>query len=284
MNPKDSIQRFIFENANVRGEIVRLTDSFQTITTQHPYPPALRKTLGEALVVTCLLSAIIKMKGRLTVQFQGKHPLKLLLAQCNHQSELRGLVHWQGDLNEKEIEAALKKGTLAIMVSPDATTTTYQGIIAWQGHSFAQSVEIYFRDSEQLSTRLWLAVNDTSAAGILLQSLPHAPTTSALYDDAWEKIIHLTHTITPTELLSLDHDLILKRLYAQEEEVRIFSPTPIRFACTCSLERSENAIKMLGEKEAEEELKETQKIVVTCEFCNKEYIFDQAAVMRLFQN
>ena len=281
MNNKDIIQRFIFENTNVRGEIVRLTESYQTIMDQHQYPPTIRQTLGEMLVASSLLSATIKFKGRLTVQFQGKDPLKLMMAQCNHEFQLRGLAQWQGDLSHQDILAALKNGVLAIMISPDSTTTPYQGVVSWQGSSIAQSIEGYFKDSEQLPTRMWFAVNDKTAVGLLIQAMPQ--TKDQNLEDGWDHIIHLTETITPEELLSLDNHTILHRLYSQDE-VRVFEPTSIEFRCTCSRERSENAILMLGEQEAENELKDKQKIVVTCEFCNQEYSFDRVDVANIFKH
>lgn len=285
MNNNDSIQRFIFENADVRGELVHLTNSFQSIMDQHNYPPSIRKILGEVLVVVSLLSAIIKFKGRLTVQFQGKSPLKLLLGQCNNQFELRGLAQWDGDLSEEDIMLAVKTGTLAIMIFPDNSTKPYQGIVSWQGDSLAQSIEGYFKDSEQLPTRVWLAVNDTTATGLLLQPLPKEgarKTTPVPGDHDWEHIVYLTDTITPNELLFLDNQTLLHRLYSQEE-VRVFPPEPVVFRCTCSIARSENVIRMLGQEEAESELKEKQQIIVTCEFCNKEYAFDRVDVANIFK-
>lgn len=285
MNNKDIIQRFIFENANVRGEIVRLNESFQTIVKQHTYPDAIRKLLGEMLVTSGLLTAIIKTQGRLTVQFQGKEPLKLMLAQCSNDFKLRGLAQWQGDLSEEELLIALKKGTLAIIIDPETTTSRYQGLVSWQGDSLTESIEGYFRDSEQLPTRLWLAINDTDAVGFLLQTLPAEgakKTQPVIADNDWEHIVCLTETITSEELLTLDNYTLLHRLYSQEE-VRVFEPTPVVFGCTCSMQRGEHAIVMLGQAEAEEELKDKQLIVVTCEFCNSEYKFDHVDVARIFK-
>src|SRR4029079_3003032 len=115
MNDKDILQRFIFDSSPVRGEIVHLNDSYKSIMKQHNYPPMIQKILGEALVAASLLSAIIKFKGRLTVQFRGNGKLKLLLAQCNQQFQLRGLAQWSEDLKEDELWDAFNQGVLAIM-------------------------------------------------------------------------------------------------------------------------------------------------------------------------
>jgi len=281
MNDKDILQRFLFENAPVRGELVHLNESYQAIIQQHPYSPLIRQLLGEALAVACLLSAIIKVNGRLTVQFRGKGKLKLLLAQCDHQSNLRGIVQCEGELTQGELLEAQQQGVLAIMIDPDVPNAKrYQGIVAWHGASLTQAIEGYFMQSEQLPTRLWLAVNETSAAGLLLQVLPKEK--PELFRNDWEHLLLLTETLTPQELLQLDHATLLHRLYSQED-VRLFAQMPMMFCCTCSVQRSENAILVLGQEEAEQELKDKQKIVVTCEFCNKEYDFDRVDVMAIFK-
>jgi molecular chaperone Hsp33 len=279
---KDNLQRFLFENISVRGEFIRLNKSYQTIIDQHQYPPAINQLLGEALAVVNLLTAIIKFKGRLTVQFQGKGDLKLLLAQCNHEFQFRGVAQWKGNPSHEELLEALKQGTIAIIIDPETMTgqQRYQGIVSWQGHSLAQSIEGYFRDSEQLPTRIWLAVNKTDAVGFLLQIMPKNDSTETDNAD-WEHVMHLADTLTSEELLEHDNTTLLHRLYHQEE-IRIFEPVPVEFRCTCSVERSENAMLLLGYEEVKEELLNKQQIVVTCEFCNKEYAFSRADIERIF--
>jgi len=284
MNDNDFIQRFIIENAHVRGEIVHLTQSYQTIVQQQPYSEAIKVLLGESLVAASLMSAIIKFKGRLTLQFQGREPLKLLLAQCTDEFKVRGLV--QGNLNstKEEFQTAFGEGTLAIIIAQDNRSARYQGIVTWQDN-LAKSVEGYFKNSEQIPTCLWIAVNETTACGLLLQALPHETTLKSQpiqTNSDWEHIIHLTETLTPEELMQLDPLTLLHRLYSQEQ-VRVFTPHEVEFGCTCSLARSENAIQMLGKEEADAELNEKQAIVVTCEFCGKEYRFDRIDVESLFK-
>lgn len=285
MDQQDLLKRFIFEKMSIRGELVHLTDSFQTILEQHSYPPAIRRLLGEALVVAVLLSAIIKFKGRLTVQFQGKGQLKLLLVQCNNHFQLRGLAQWKGDLSYEDLMDAFQEGLLAIILDSELAKSRYQGVVAWRGNSFVESIEGYFRDSEQLATKLWLAVDETKAAGVLLQVVPSAKEMREIeketLDLQWEHIIHLTSTLSSAELLECDHEALLRKLYP-EEEIRVFPATPVIFRCTCSLKRSEEAILLLSKEEAEEELQDKQKIVVTCDFCNKEYHFNRADIEKLF--
>lgn len=282
MNNQDKLQRFIFENVAVRGELVHLHDSIQTIIHQHEYPLELQKLLGEALVIVSLLTASIKFKGRLTLQFQGKGKIRLLLVQSNQDLELRGLIQWDGKITEGELLQELKNGTLAIMMDPDDNIAgRYQGIVAFEGHSLAQSVEAYFKYSEQLQTRIWVAVTQNDAAGLLLQALPEEDFKTQ--EEDWQRLIYLTETVKPEELLTLKNETLLHRLFS-EEDIRLFNAIPVSFRCHCSLSRCENAILLLGRDEAEETLREKQQIVVTCEFCNKDYIFDRHDVEAIFKN
>jgi molecular chaperone Hsp33 len=286
MKNQDKLQRFLFENASVRGEVVHLRDTFQQIVLQHEYPSLIKRILGEALVLVSLLTGIIKFKGRLTLQFQNKSGLKLLLAQSNQDFDLRALAQWDGELDEDELLADLKKGILMIMMDPDSSTQRYQGIVAWKGNSLAESIEGYFQDSEQLMTRIWLAIDETHAAGMLLQVMPPQESEGQDLDATkleldWEHLVHLTNTITSKELLELETETLLHRLFV-EEDIRMFEPFDVKFKCTCSAKRGENAILLLGEVEAEEELNEKQAIVVKCDFCNKEYIFDRVDVANIF--
>lgn len=283
----DIIQRFLFENHEIRGQLVRLGESFQTIAKQHDYPPALKNLLGESLVLSVLLNAIIKLKGRLSVQFNGAEPLKLLMAQCNQDYQIRGLADWEGnDLDQEALLNALKKGTLGIIIRPDDTSRSYQGIVQFEGQSLAQSIEHYFKYSEQLPTRIWVSVDDNQAAGLLLQAMPSSGLKKAQpvpEDDVFQHVVHLAETITKEELLVLNNEVLLNRLF-REEEIRLFSPASVEFGCTCSLEKSKKAVLMLGQEEGEKELQAKQEIVVICEFCNTEYHFDRVDVAKLFKD
>jgi molecular chaperone Hsp33 len=281
MNNKDSLQKFLFEHAAVRGEVVHLQETIQTILQQHSYPKVIQELLSEALVIVSLLTATIKFKGRLTLQFQGVGKIKLLLVQANKDLQLRGLVQWDGTITSADILQELKNGTLAIIIDPDNNVAgRYQGIIAFEGNSLTQSIEAYFKYSEQLQTRLWVTVSENNAAGLLLQVLPEERREKQ--DEDWSRLIYLTETIKPDELLTLENPTLLYRLFS-EEDIRLFEPVPVSFKCTCSVQRGENAVLLLGREEAELELKDKQQIVVTCEFCNEEYLFDRISVDAIFK-
>lgn len=283
----DTLHRFLFDNAPVRGEFAQLHTTFKTITTQHPYPPALRRLLGEALVVAALLSAIIKFDGRLTVQFRGKGKLRLLLAQCDNNFNMRGLAKWDGDLSYEDLMESFNDGVLAIMLDSGVNTNRYQGVVAWQGNSFVESIENYFKMSEQLATKIWLKVTDDNAAGFLLQVVPGQDDAMTNLDpeaqSEWDRVIEATSAkLAQEEMTEIDPELFLPTLYP-DDAIRIFPEVGLRFNCACSRQRGEDAILILGREEAQAELDNKQVIVVTCDFCNQEYVFTREEVEALFE-
>lgn len=287
MSTTDSLERFIFDKLPIRGEFVHLQQSFQQILQQHPYPPAIQRLLGEALCTAALLSAVIKFHGRLTVQFRGKGKLKLLLAQCNNHFHLRGLAKWEGDFSYDDLMESFNAGILTITLDSRKNKQPYQGIISWQGNSLAESIEHYFRHSEQLETKIWLSVNETSAAGYLLQIIPEKENsfiqnTKDIINLEWNRIIETTSRLSNSDMLDSLYPDFLLRLYPRDE-IRLFPAKTVYFHCTCNRERGENAILLLGKEEAEAELNNNKSIVVTCDFCNTKYVFDRVDVGKIFE-
>lgn len=286
MAHSDTLQRFIFENLPVRGEIIHLEQSFQTIVEQHNYPLSVRQLLGEALAVAGLLSAILKFAGRLTVQFRGVGKLKMLLAQCDNQFRMRGLVQYEGIApTEAELTASFSEGVLAIMLDADASQQRYQGIVSFKGNSLAESIEGYFQDSEQLKTKICLSVNDKHALGCLLQLIPGKQETSTLETQIpeWQTVSTQLNATTLSDLLNMDNASFLHK-YFPSEDIRLFDAIPVHFHCGCTRASGENAILLLGKEEAEAELKKHQLITVTCDFCNREYHFDRDDVIAIFED
>ncbi len=271
----DRLRRFVFEGAPIRGEIVHLDATWQAVLERHPYPPRVRTLLGELLAATALLAATIKMDGALIVQAQGEGVL--LVAEARPGPQLRGLARWPGeDLPEGPLETVFgEAGRLVITI--DQGGERYQGIVALQGETLAACLEDYFRRSEQLPTRLWLAADETQAAGLLLQRIP-GPETDA---DAWPRVTQLAATVTAEELLELPAERLLHRLF-HEEDLRLFEGEPVAFRCSCSRARVAAMLKALGEAEVQAVLEAQGAVEVTCEFCNQRYTFDAVDVAGLF--
>jgi molecular chaperone Hsp33 len=281
----DKLQRFLIENTNVRGELVQLDHAWQTMQATASYPLALRKVLGEALAAVSLLATTLKFKGSLVLQINATEPVQLLVVQATSDNTVRGLARWQTEIADStEFTALFAEGRMTITIEPSDGGNRYQSIVALEGDSLAESLAGYFATSEQLQTRLWLAADDEKVTGLLLQRLPNNEQQPAEIDDEdWNRALALTETMTYNELLTLDTQTILQRLY-HEENLRLFTPENIAFQCQCSQEKIETMIISLGEKEARDIIAKQEKIAIDCEFCNHHYALDQIDIERLFND
>jgi molecular chaperone Hsp33 len=275
MSQQDVLRRFLFDELGVRGLWVSLSSSWQTAKRHQNCADALQLQLGQALSAVVLLSATIKFNGSMILQAQGDGPLKTLVAQATHDHKIRGLIRGSDVANLGSLQEMFGEGRLVLTIDSE-NAHPYQGIISLQGKNLAEALETYFIQSEQLNTRLWLFANETHAAGLLLQELPND-----INDKAdWERIAMLASTVTEQEMLELDCEELLHRLF-NEEKVRLFDGEAIKFDCSCSRPKIENALRMMGREELEDVLHERGHIEVNCEFCNKHYPFDRIDVEQL---
>lgn len=282
MKEPDTLQRFIFEHANIRGEIVHVEQTYQTIMGQRPYPPMVKNLLGEAIVSCLLLASSIKFEGSLNLQFQGDKRLPLLLVQCDHELNIRACAQFAEELETVDYATAFLAGKMMMSINQYNQTQAYQSMVPIQSTSMSENLMDYFAQSEQISTRVWLAVNETAAAGMLLQLMPGQD--SEQREEFWEYAVQLGQTVSEHELLTLDNKTLLYRLY-NETEVRIFDSRPTQFKCRCTPEKMKQVITVLGEEEANSILKEQGsqgRIEVRCDFCNEEYLFDAIDVAMIF--
>lgn len=280
---KDYVQRFIFEGKSIRGEIIRLEKSFNIITQQRDYPSFVLKFLGETLVSNVMLSTTLKYEGQTTMQMRQEGPLEMLVAKCNNQLHIRGLAKWNDNSSFEELKNTLNNGQLVITVQPDNQVDVYQSIVKISHQPVAQVMEHYFSQSEQLKTRIWLAVNHQYAVGLLIQQVAQTDNKEDENNAFWDEIVMLTNTITENELISLDDLTLLRRLY-HEYDLRMFETKPVEFRCTCNMTKMEGAILVMGQDEAYNILKQHKKLSVKCEYCNDEYTFSEAEVRAVFAN
>jgi molecular chaperone Hsp33 len=244
------------------------------------YPEAIRNTLGEAVAASLLLAATIKFDGMLSLQVQGEGPVHLLLAQCTSGLGVRGLARYREPGTEAgAVSAMFGAGNLTVTLENDDRTQRYQGIVPVSGERLAESLQVYFETSEQLPTRLWLHADARGASGMLLQRLPGEE--GADVADAWRRVQMLGETLTPAELSQLADAEILRRLF-NEDDLRLFDPAPVYFRCRCSRERVAGMLNALGEDETRSVLRERGNVEVSCDFCNKTYVFDAVDVEQLF--
>jgi len=268
----DSLHRFLFEHAPLRGEIVRLDNVWQSVIERHNYPIVLRDLMGELCAAAVLLAATLKLKGAMVLQIHGKGAVKLLVVECSGDLELRATAKWEGDLSHGTLQELVGDGRFVITLDPKDGNQAYQGIVALEGDSIAEILQNYMTRSEQLETRLWLAADGKRAAGMLLQKLPERE--ASRDEDAWGRATQLADTLKPAELLHLPAGELLHRLY-HEEDIRLFDAQPVVFRCTCSRENVAQMLRMLGRAEVDAILAERDNIEVHCEFCNERYVFDR---------
>ncbi len=293
MPSNDLLNRFIFDDCDIRGELVTLGESYREILTHNKYPAAIQRLLGEFLAAVGLLSSTLKFDGMIILQARGDGAISTIMAECNHHNNIRGIVRLKEDaeLSAQQaqtgsLQELLGNGVLVITIEPKRAENfggkleRYQGIVPLEKETLAGCLEDYFQQSEQLATRLWFAADDQHASGFLIQALPQQLKTNDENRDHWETIEALADTISSEELLNLDHEQILYRLF-HEQPVRVFDPTQVKFACSCSRERSESALLALGKTEVEELLVEKGSIDIDCQFCNQHYHFSPEDVRKL---
>jgi molecular chaperone Hsp33 len=278
-NPSDSLRRFLFEHAPIRGEIVRLDAVWQSVIERHDYPPVLRDLMGELCAAAVLLAATLKLKGSMILQIHGKGAVKLLVVECSGDLEVRATAKWEGDLLHGTLQELVGDGRFVITLDPKDGNQAYQGIVALEGESIAAILQNYMMRSEQLETRLWLATDGKIAAGMLLQRLPEQPESED--DDAWGRASQLADTLRPEELLILPAVELVHRLY-HEEDIRLFEAQDVVFRCTCSRENVARMLRMLGRDEVESIIAERSDVEVHCEFCNQRYVFDRVDADAVF--
>ena len=272
---KDQLFRFLFEDLGVRGEFVSLDTSFQTALSNHNYPPIVAEQLGQTLAASLLLSATLKFNGSLIMQIRGDGPISMLVAQADDQQAVRGLAHWKGDVPKGDLATTFGDGVLVMTIKP-TNGKAYQGIVNLEGDNLADALHVYFAQSEQLKTRLWFAVNNERAVGLMLQELPEHGGKAA----DWQRVEMLADTITDDELLTLDTETIIHRLF-HEESVRLYDPKPVSFTCDCSRKKVETSLLTLGPTELRSLIEEKGVIEADCDFCNKHYQFDAIDIEQL---
>ena len=303
----NELHKFIFDGLPVRGMLVRLTDGWQEVLQRREeagaFAPEVRSLLGEMAAAATLMQANIKFNGSLILQIMGDGPVKLAVAEANSELGFRTTAKVVGEVPEgAQLEALLNvqgQGRCAITLDPKDRLPgqqPYQGVVPLHGdqreplQQLSQVLEHYMLQSEQLDTRLVLAANDQIAAGLLIQRLPvegegnlggRRNEDDIGLSEAFNRISHLAMSLTREELLGLDADTILRRLFWEETVVR-FEPLAPRFACSCSADRVRGMLTSLGRDEADSILAERGEIEVGCDFCGRHYRFDAVDVGEMF--
>lgn len=284
----DLRQRFYIENSPVRGEVVHLEETLQTILAQRDYAPAVQVLLGEMLSATALLASTLKIKGRISLQIQASGSFKWAMAECNHLGEVRALADYETDPrfnaadSSSTVLSTLISPVLFINIEPEFGER-YQGIVALDKPNLAGCLMQYYDLSAQIPTRIVLASSAQRAGGLLIQLLPRnsEEEQERVDQDLWPRLTMLTETLKIEELTDLEASEILYRLY-NEEEVRLPEVEVLKFGCTCSKERCAQALEQIGAEAVRETLEHQNPITMDCQFCNTQYSFSAEEALGLF--
>jgi molecular chaperone Hsp33 len=280
------LRRFLLEHQPVRGHWVRLGEAWQALQARQSYPAPVAGLLGEAATAVVLLAATLKFEGTLTLQLTGSGRVRMLVAQCTDDHQLRAIAHHDVGAGEVPGFAELVgEGRLMVTIQSERSGARYQGIVPLEGESLQACLEHYFASSEQLPTRLLLAADSREAGGLLLQQLPGAQAggedQAARRLVAWEDVQAGLLMLSPEQLLRGAAEATVVQVCGTQD-CRLLPATPVRFACRCSAGRVADMLRSLGPAEAQATLAEQGSIDVKCEFCGANYHYDAVDVQRLF--
>lgn len=300
LNTDDRILPFQVEGLDVRGRVVRLGPSIDTVLARHDYPPPVSKVLGEAVALTVLLGSSLKIDGRFQLQTRTDGPIDMLVVDFEAPDRVRAYARFNAErlatANGAPTGELLGKGHLAMTVDPGAEMARYQGVVPLEGGGLEDAAHQYFQQSEQIPTRVRLAVAEAfgsgehawRAGGILVQFLPQAGervrdlpggdvpeglTPPADDEDAWTEAKSLVETVEDHELIdpTIPSEELLYRLF-HERGVRVFQQQEVRHSCRCSDERILGMLKSFSDEEKRSMIDDDGQINVTCEFCSTKYV------------
>ncbi len=310
----DVVLPFAVEGLDVRGRVVRLGPSVDTILRRHGYPDPVARLLGEAAALTVLLGSSLKFEGRFQLQTKTDGPVEMIVVDFEAPDRVRATARFDAARVEALGGAPLKspdligQGHLAMTIDQGPQSSRYQGVVALEGQSLEEAAHQYFRQSEQIPTQVRLAVAEEfangattyRAGGLLVQFLPqsvdrarladlppgdipeghaHFDAQGVAEDDAWVEARSLVSTIEDHELVdpAVSSETLLYRLF-HERGVRVFEPQAVREQCRCSPERVMAMIVSFSPQERRDMVADDGRIGITCEFCSRRYDLDPAQV------
>ena len=275
----DYVQRFLFENLEIRGRLVCLTAAWQRMLDGRDYPEDIASLLGHTTALNILLGANQKGAGRVTLQVQGSGPVKLLVSDCTSELRIRGMAHFErqlaGKANQRDL---LGDGRLSVTLEDLKSGRLYQSLVPLEGETLEQIFRHYLSQSEQLEAFLRLYAGSGALCGLLLEKLPGADTHDP---DGWNRITHLASTLTLDETRDAQPYNLLTRVFP-EELMRVFPLYGVEYHCPYDEDKVKEMLRGLGRKEVESILTEQGEVVIRNEMCNHEYRFDARAIARLF--
>lgn len=273
------VQRFLLEDLNIRGAVVHVESVWQQMLENRKYPEPVMQLLGELSATTLLLGDNLKQSGRLTVQLKGDGPVSMLVIDCDENLRLRGMAKYAPNVAARPVPDLLGHGQLVMTLDMHSMREAYQSIVPLDGDTVGEIFEHYFKQSEQLPSRLFLTTSDNAISGILLQKLPSA---DACDPDGWTRIEALAATTHDEALFRLTAEEILSRLFL-EETIRVFDSQSVSYGCHQDPSKIYNMLQLLGREEVDAILRESGEVVVHDDICNREYRLDALTIDAIFR-
>lgn len=272
------VQRFLLEDLDIRGAVVRLDSAWQGMQADRAYPAIVTRLLGEMMATAAIIGGNLKQPGRLTFQLSGHGLLKALILDCTQDLKMRGMARFEPGIADAPLQELVGDGRLLLTLDNPQAALPYQSFVPLEGGTIAAVFEHYLAQSEQQPARLFLAANGTTAAGLFLQKLPSADARDA---DSWTRIAHLASTVKPEELLTLDPATLLTRLFAEEDK-RLYEAREVAYHCPEDWEKVRGMLLQLGRGEVEAILSEHGEVVIRDDICNRDYRFSVEDIKKLF--
>lgn len=281
----NTIKRFLFKDLDIRGQHLQLDDVWQQMIEDRHYTPALTQVLGELTIMTIMMANGLKHPGKVIIQIQGEGPVNLLVVEATHDLKIKGVAKTNRALtNESTLDELLGNGQILMTLENTMTDSLFQSYVDREGGTVSEAFETFLTQSEQLPSKLWLAANEQGIGGVLIQQMPASEDKHEddIDGDAWNRITTLADTLKTEELVSLDSETLLHRLF-HEEVIELFEPKAIEYNCPKDSAPIENMIRSLGEEEARKLLEEQGEIVVHNEMCNFHVRLNKDDLDRIFQ-
>lgn len=279
------VRRFLFERLDIRGAVVHLGDCWQGLQAGRDYPPTVAQLLGEMAAVAALIAAQLKQPGRLTFQLRGNGPIQLLVLDCNEQLQMRGMARSHPVVLPAPVPALLgaaQGGQLLLSLDLPDARQPYQSIVPMVGGSIAAIFEHYLEQSEQQPSRLFVSAAPRAAACLFLQQMPGAGQQD---EDAWARLTSLAATVQPAELLGLDPETLLSRLFHEDmanHGLRLYDPVAVQYHCPEDWDKVRDMVRALGRDDAETIVREHGELLIRDDMCNRDYRFSPDDVAALF--
>lgn len=278
---KSYVRRFLLEDLDIRGAVVRLDDVWQALQKGRDYPRNVGTLLGEMSAVSALIAGNLKQAGRLTFQVQGHGPVRLMVIDCNEALNLRGFAAFDEHVPEGDrLSELVGDGVLQLTLDVEGMDQPYQSLVPLEGNSIAEVFEHYLQQSEQQPAGLWLACNKDAAAALFLQKLPGADERD---EDGWSRAHQFAQTVTREELLSLEPETLLGRLFA-EETVRLYDARPVIHDFPPDRDKIIAMLRALGESEVRRIYAEHGELIVRDDLSNHEYRFEPEEIDEFFES